>query len=223
MNNDEKIELARRHWEQLSSYESLLRSDRAKLVAGIDEAGRGPLAGPVVAAAVILPADCMICGVDDSKKLSARKREFLAQQIKEQAIAYAYGVIDQKVIDQINILQASLLAMLKAVKQLSVQPDHLLIDGPYQINMALSQTAVIGGDAKSVSIAAASILAKTYRDSLMVEMAEIYPQYDFAKHKGYGTASHIQAIRQYGICPIHRRSFCGKFVSGQTEENASIF
>jgi len=213
MNSEQKLAQAREHWEQLSALESHLRSDDFQLIAGIDEAGRGPLAGPVVAAAVILPADCVILGVDDSKKLSARKREYLAEQIKEQAVAYAYGVIDQLIIDKINILQATFCAMIKAVEQLSVKPDYLLIDGQNTIDLDFSQTAIIDGDAKSVSIAAASILAKTYRDSLMIKVAEYYPQYEFDKHKGYGTSLHIQAIQQYGICPLHRKSFCEKFIS----------
>ena len=177
-------------------------------VSGIDEAGRGPLAGPVVAAAVILPKDIFIDGVNDSKKLTEKKRNVLFEEIKQKAFSYGIGIVDAKTIDEINILQATFLAMKKALEQLSVTPDLLLIDGNHIIpNLKYNQQAIVSGDAKSACIACASILAKVTRDNMMLEYAKKYPQYNFEKHKGYGTKAHIEAIEKFGPCPIHRMTF----------------
>lgn len=194
-------------------YEKLYLSAGAKYIVGVDEVGRGPLAGPVVTAAVIMPlgADELIEGVDDSKKLSAKKREVLTEKIKERALAYAICELSPSVIDEINILQATRLCMKQAIEKLPFNADMVLVDGNMTLDISLPQRSVIHGDANSYSIGAASILAKTYRDALMVKYAEIYPQYAFEKNKGYGTAAHIKAIREYGLCPIHRRTFTTKF------------
>src|SRR5450759_3145132 len=176
-------------------------------IAGVDEAGRGPLAGPVVAAAVIFPKEFIMYGVDDSKKLSARKREELFIMISQQAMSIGVGIIDHKVIDRINILQATHVAMRRALENLAVKPDYVLVDGNSFNHDTLRFQNIIGGDAKSFTIAAASIIAKVTRDRLMCEFDACFPQYGFARHKGYGTPQHIEAIRTYGICEIHRRSF----------------
>ncbi|MBR3628286.1 MAG: ribonuclease HII [Elusimicrobia bacterium] len=177
-------------------------------VSGVDEAGRGPLAGPVVAAAVILPKDIFIDGVNDSKKLTEKKRNILFEEIKQNAFSYGIGIVDSKTIDEINILQATFLAMKKALEQLSVKPDLVLIDGNHTIpNIQNKQQYIVSGDAKSASIACASILAKVTRDNIMYEYAKQYPQYSFEKHKGYGTKAHLEAIQKYGPCPIHRMTF----------------
>ncbi|MBI5484313.1 MAG: ribonuclease HII [Deltaproteobacteria bacterium] len=178
-------------------------------IAGVDEAGRGPLAGPVTAAAVILPEGMHISGVDDSKKLTSKKREQLFDVIMSKALAVGIGTAAPEVIDRINILQATRLAMLKAVELLSPQPDYILIDGITLIDSPILQKTVIKGDSLSLSIAAASIIAKVSRDRLMVEMDTLYPGYGFAGHKGYGSASHLEAIRRLGPCPIHRLTFGG--------------
>lgn len=178
-------------------------------IAGVDEAGRGPLAGPVTAAAVILPEGMQIRGVDDSKKLSAKKREQLFDVIMSRALAVGIGTAAPETIDRINILQATRLAMLMAVEQLSPQPDFILIDGITSINSTILQKTVIKGDSLSLSIAAASIIAKVSRDRLMAEMDTLYPGYGFAGHKGYGSASHLEAIRRLGPSPIHRLTFGG--------------
>ncbi|MDR1942195.1 MAG: ribonuclease HII [Endomicrobium sp.] len=189
-------------------FDALYIKQGVKYLAGIDEAGRGPLAGPVCAAAVILPPDAKINGLNDSKKLTAKKREFLFEEIKQKALAFSIELSDNKTIDDINILQAVFAAMRSAVLNLKIKPDLCLIDGNHKIaGLSLPQEAVIGGDAKSACIAAASILAKVTRDALMLEYAKIYPQYGFEKHKGYGTKMHIEAIRKFGACPIHRLSF----------------
>ncbi|MDJ0984340.1 MAG: ribonuclease HII [Desulfobacterales bacterium] len=180
-----------------------------KTVAGIDEAGRGPLAGPVVSAAVILPPNFSIVDVTDSKKLSAKKRALLYDGIYEQAISVGIGIVDAVEIDRINILQASLLAMSMATLNLTPQPDCLLIDGPFRISSHLSQKPIAKGDTLSVSIAAASIVAKVTRDRLMEKYHEYYPQFEFYKHKGYPTLAHKEAIREFGYCPIHRKTFRG--------------
>ncbi len=180
-----------------------------KTVAGIDEAGRGPLAGPVVSAAVILPPNFSIVDVTDSKKLSAKKRALLYDGIYEQAISVGIGIVDAVEIDRINILQASLLAMSMATLNLTPQPDCLLIDGPFRISSHLSQKPIAKGDTLSVSIAAASIVAKVTRDRLMEKYHEYYPQFEFYKHKGYPTRVHKEAIREFGYCPIHRKTFRG--------------
>jgi ribonuclease HII len=177
-------------------------------VSGVDEAGRGPLAGPVVAAAVILPKDIFIDGVNDSKKLTEKKRNILFEEIKQKAFSYGIGIVDAKTIDEINILQATFLAMRKALEQLSVKPDLVLVDGNHTIpNLQNKQQAIVSGDAKSASIACASILAKVTRDNMMYEYAKQYPQYNFQKHKGYGTKAHLDAIQKHGPCPIHRMTF----------------
>ncbi len=186
-----------------------------KLVAGIDEAGRGPLAGPVVAAAVILDPAIMIAGLNDSKKLSPRQRDLLFDLIMEKALAVAVAEVSAGVIDRINILQATRQAMLAAVEQLQPQPDYLLIDGINTIDSSLSQQAVKQGDARSASIAAASIVAKVTRDRQMQEYDQKYPGYGFASHKGYGSAGHLAMLRQYGPCPIHRLSFAGVVQPGR--------
>ncbi|MDD2271417.1 MAG: ribonuclease HII [Desulfuromonadaceae bacterium] len=178
-------------------------------VAGIDEAGRGPLAGPVTAAAVILPVGLLLPGVDDSKKLSPDKREKLFDTIMAQALSVGVGSIDPAVIDQINILQATRCAMLAAVKQLIPQPDYLLIDGISTIESTIAQKTIKKGDSLSLSIAAASIIAKVTRDRLMIEMDSKYPGYGFSGHKGYGSASHMDAIKRLGPSPIHRLTFRG--------------
>ncbi len=182
---------------------------KGRIPAGVDEAGRGPLAGPVVAAAVVLPDDCKIDGLDDSKKLSHSKRERILEEIKLIAISYAVGIVEPDEIDRINILRAALLAMEISVKQLTTKPDYLLIDGNQKTSLLLIQETIVKGDSKSCSIAAASILAKVTRDSIMEEYHSIYPEYNFKGHKGYPTKEHYQALREYGPCPIHRKTFRG--------------
>ena len=182
------------------------------LAAGIDEAGRGPLAGPVAAGAVILPADHDLLYLNDSKKLSAKKRDMLFDQIKEEAIAWAVGLVEPARIDEINILQATYEAMRLAIRQLGTAPTVLVNDAVTIPGVGIPQIPVIKGDAKCISIAAASILAKVTRDRIMEEMDERYPVYGFGKHKGYGTKEHMEAIRAYGPCPIHRRSFITRIV-----------
>ena len=181
--------------------------DGCSLICGVDEAGRGPLAGPVTAGAVILPKDCMILYLNDSKKLSEKRREELFWEIREKAVSYSVGIVGPERIDEINILQATYEAMRQAVSGLGAVPDLLLNDAVTIPELAIPQVPIIKGDAKSVSIAAASILAKVTRDHLMEEYDRQFPQYGFAKHKGYGTAAHVAAIREFGPCPIHRRSF----------------
>ncbi len=178
-------------------------------IAGIDEAGRGPLAGPVVSAAVILPRDFTCEQITDSKKLTEKKREALFPFIKEKAVAVGVGIADHEEIDQINVLQAALLSMKRAVQALEVPPDYLLIDGKFTIDMDTDQKAIVKGDAKSISVAAASIIAKVSRDRIMVEMDKRYPVYGFRRHKGYPTKAHKAAIAHYGPCAIHRKSFKG--------------
>lgn len=181
--------------------------DGCSLICGVDEAGRGPLAGPVTAGAVILPKDCMILYLNDSKKLSEKRREELFLEIREKAVSYSVGIVGPERIDEINILQATYEAMRQAVSGLGVVPDLLLNDAVTIPELAIPQVPIIKGDAKSVSIAAASILAKVTRDHRMEEYDRQFPQYGFAKHKGYGTAAHVAALREFGPCPIHRRSF----------------
>ena len=183
-------------------------------IAGIDEAGRGPLAGPVVVAGVIMPKDSMIEGVNDSKKVSEKKREKLYDLIIEEAISYSVAVIGQDCIDDINILNATKQGLTTVVEELDVKPDLILVDALTHIDTkGIPYDSIIKGDAKCYSIAVASILAKVTRDRIMKQWDEIYPQYGFAKHKGYGTAAHITAIKEYGLCPIHRKSFTKNFVS----------
>ena len=193
---------------ELSKFEKEYFEKGYNLIAGIDEAGRGPLAGPVVAAAVILPKGCLIEGVNDSKKLSEKKREKLYDDIIENAIAWGVGIKDNNVIDEINILEATRLAMHEAIENLQVKPDFIFIDAEKKVDTdKIPYLPIIKGDALSISIAAASIIAKVTRDRIMSQWDEVYPQYGFAKHKGYGTAEHISAIKEYGLCPLHRLSF----------------
>ena len=180
-------------------------------ICGIDEAGRGPLCGPVVAAAVILPDEYNILYINDSKKLSETKREEVYKEIDKYAVAYGVGIVSPERIDEINILQATYEAMRTAIHKLSVTPDILLNDAVTIPMVDIKQVPIIKGDAKSQSIAAASIVAKVTRDHLMEEYDKLYPEYGFAKHKGYGTAAHIKAIKEYGPCPIHRRTFIKNF------------
>jgi ribonuclease HII len=198
-----------RRLEEMSLLEVELSRRGYIHLAGVDEAGRGPLAGPVVAAAVILPAGEFIEGVRDSKQLTADKREKLCRVIESQAIDYGIGIIDNQVIDRINILQATCLAIREALLALAEPPDFLLIDALYLPGMAVPQLAIIKGDVLCFSIAAASILAKVTRDRLMMEYHQIYPDYNFLAHKGYGTAEHLRLLKEYGPCQIHRRSFGG--------------
>ena len=199
--------------EEKLSYERALLAKGYQNIAGVDEVGRGPLAGPVVCAAVIMPLDedKIVVGVDDSKKLSAKKREELAEKIKATALAYRIVEIDEKIIDEINILEATKLGMKRAIEELELVPGTVLTDGNMTINVSFPQQSVIGGDALSYSIGAASIIAKVHRDAMMDEYDKQYPAYQFAKNKGYGTAAHIQAIKEQGLCPIHRRTFTKKF------------
>lgn len=186
-------------------------SEDVRIICGVDEAGRGPLAGPVCAAAVILPANLEIPGLTDSKKLTDKKRRELFPIIKESAVAYGIGFASEQEIDEINILQATFLAMQRAIDQLSVKPDLALIDGNRKKDFGIPAKTVVKGDSLSASIAAASILAKVSRDNLMLEKAESYPQYKFDVHKGYGTKAHYEALREFGPCPIHRMTFLKKF------------
>ena len=186
-----------------------------KLVCGVDEAGRGPLCGPVVAAAVILKPGQMIDGVNDSKKISEKKREKLYEDIMANALAVGVGMSDVDVIEDANILNATKLAMKQAINNLKIQPEYVLIDGNQMIDITMDAETVVSGDAKSESIAAASIIAKVTRDRMLLEWDKEYPEYGFAKHKGYGTKAHIEAIGKYGLTPLHRKSFCTKFVKGE--------
>lgn len=198
---------------KLSEYEKKGYEIGYKYIAGIDEAGRGPLAGPVVAAAVILPQNCLIEGVNDSKKLSEKKREKLYDDITQNAIAWGVGIVDNNVIDEINILNATRRAMHMAIEELKVKPDYILIDAEKKVDTnGIPYLPIIKGDALSISIGAASIIAKVTRDRMMREYDKIFPMYGFEKHKGYGTKAHIEAIKENGLCMIHRKSFCKKFV-----------
>ena len=196
---------------ELWKYEHACMEEGFHLICGIDEAGRGPLAGPVCAAAVILPTDLEIEGLNDSKKLTEKRREALYDIIVEKAIAYGIGFASEQEIDEINILQATFLAMRRAVEQLSVEPDVTLVDGNREPALQMPVKTIIKGDSLSANIAAASILAKVTRDRLMIEQDAVYPQYKFAIHKGYGTKAHYAAIAEHGMCPIHRRTFLKKF------------
>ena len=194
----------------LYEFEKQKRAEGYELICGVDEAGRGPLAGPVFAAAVILPSDYEIKGVNDSKKLSPKKRERLFDEIIEHAVAYSIQSCDQKVIDEINILGATMLAMKTAVESLSVTPEIVFVDGNRLPNWEIPSESIVKGDATSASIAAASILAKVSRDRFMLEMDKKYPEYEFAKHKGYPTELHYEKLREYGPCEIHRKTFLKK-------------
>ena len=191
-------------------YENAARAKGYKAICGVDEAGRGPLAGPVCAAAVILPPDCVIEGLNDSKKLSEKKREALFDVIKDKALAYSIAMASEKEIDEINILQATFLAMKRAVDSLSIKPDYILVDGNRDPMFGTDTELVVKGDSLSASIAAASVLAKVTRDRFMLEIDKKYPQYQFSKHKGYGTKLHYEMIAEYGISDVHRRTFLKK-------------
>lgn len=198
---------------KLKEIENNLYSKGMNYICGIDEAGRGPLAGPVVVASVIMPKDSMIEGVNDSKKISESKREKLYEKIIEEAISYGVGIIDQKEIDEINILNATKKGLTTSLKELKVKPDIILVDALNGIDtLQIPYQSFIKGDAKAYSISAASIIAKVTRDRIMREWDKVYPQYGFEKHKGYGTAAHIAAIKEYGICPLHRLSFVKNFI-----------
>ena len=205
----EKLEKELARLEAMKEYEYTYEA--CSCICGIDEAGRGPLAGPVVAAAVVLPKDCRILYLNDSKKVSEKRRELLFDEIREKARAYGVGMASPRRIDEINILQATYEAMRQAVEKLGVVPDLLLNDAVTIPGINIMQIPIIKGDARSVSIAAASILAKVTRDRMMGEYDRLYPQYGFAKHKGYGTAAHIEALRTHGPCPVHRRTFLKNF------------
>ena len=221
--------LVEKHERRIEAYQAELeRLDRMMtyerkyadygIICGIDEAGRGPLAGPVCAAAVILPKDHPILYVNDSKQLSAKKREELYDVIVREAVSYGVSLIGEKAIDRINILQADYEAMRQAVSKLSAEPGLCLNDAVHIPDLPIRQVSIVHGDARSLSIAAASIIAKVTRDRIMERYDQLYPEYGFAKHKGYGTAGHIQAIRDYGPCPIHRMSFIHSFVGQSRQE-----
>ena len=192
--------------EKMLAYEKELYTQGIQLIAGVDEVGRGPLAGPVVAAAVILPKACKIPGLNDSKKIPKSKHKEIYEAVLQNAVAIGIGIKDNQVIDQVNIYEATKLAMMEAIGQLEPQPQHLLIDA-MRLDLPISQTSIIKGDANSLSIAAASIVAKVTRDQMMEEFDKEYPGYDFAKNAGYGTAKHLAGLVQLGVTPIHRRSF----------------
>ena len=201
----EKLEKELLRLEEMKAYEK--ENARYELICGIDEAGRGPLAGPVAAGAVILPKDCRILYLNDSKKLSEKRREELFLEIKEKALAWSVGIATPQRIDEINILQATYEAMREAVGKLDPQPEILLNDAVTIPGLSQRQIPIIKGDAKSQSIAAASVVAKVTRDHMMIALDEAYPQYGFASNKGYGSAAHMAALREYGPCPLHRRTF----------------
>lgn len=196
-------------------YENDAKNKGYNVICGVDEAGRGPLAGPVFAAAVILPEGHIIEGVNDSKKLSEKKREMLFDKIIEECVCYSIGTASEKEIDEINILQATYLAMKRAVDGLEIKPDYVLIDGNRMPPLDVPAETIVKGDAKSASIAAASIIAKVSRDRYMLELAKKYPQYEFEKHKGYGTKLHYEKIAEHGISDIHRRSFLKKVIGDE--------
>lgn len=190
-------------------FEHKMQAKGYKLVAGVDEVGRGPLAGPVCVACVIMPLDDIIDGIDDSKKLSEKKREMLFDKIMQKAIACQIEYVDEKTIDKINILEATKLAMKRAIENMGIMPDIVLVDAVKNLDVNVPTLPIIHGDALSYSIGAASIVAKVSRDRLMCELAKKYPEYGFEKHKGYGTKQHIEAIKKYGVLDIHRKSFLG--------------
>lgn len=198
--------------KQMMKYENDAYNKGYKIICGIDEAGRGPLCGPVVVGAVILKNDTYIEGVNDSKKLTSKKREKLYDVITAQSIAWSVGMSDVDIIEKINILNATKLAMKQAIDNLKVKPDYALIDAVTKLPIDIGYSSIIKGDALSQSIAAASIIAKVTRDKMMLKYDEMYPEYGFASNKGYGTKFHIDAIKKYGLCPIHRSSFCTHFI-----------
>ncbi len=197
--------------EELFTYDKNLQESGYRYICGIDEAGRGPLAGPVSVCAIVMPLDEMIEGINDSKKVSPKKRDLLFEEIQKKAICYSCVMLDNTVIDEINILEATKKAMKEAVAGLSVKPDLILVDA-VKIDFGCETRSIIKGDATSYSIAAASIIAKVSRDRLMDEYDREYQEYGFSKHKGYGTKAHIEAIKEHGPCPVHRKTFIGNFV-----------
>lgn len=209
--SEEKLKLERIRLEGMREFENKYKE--FTYIAGVDEAGRGPLAGPVVAAAVILPEDAFLPFLNDSKKVSEKRREVLFDEIKHTAVAYGIGIASNAVIDDINILQATYAAMREAISALKKTPNIILVDAVNIPGVDIKQVGIVKGDAKSVNIAAASILAKVTRDKIMSEYGKIYPEYAFASNKGYGTAAHIKALREYGPCDIHRKTFIGNFIS----------
>lgn len=216
MKKEEREAFLRQKLVEMRRYEIALYDKGAVFVAGVDEVGRGPLAGPVVAASVILPPDFDIIGIDDSKKLSEKKRNEMDLLIRESAIAYGIGICNERVIDEINILEATKLAMKEAIheaeKMLGSHIDHILLDAVTLRDLERPQTAIIHGDCLSVSIAAASIIAKVARDAMMTEYSLIYPHYCFEQNKGYGTEAHYSGIKEHGVCQIHRRSFLKNYL-----------
>lgn len=192
--------------KKMLAYEKELYAQGIQLIAGVDEVGRGPLAGPVVAAAVILPENCKIPGLNDSKKIPKSKHQAIYQAVLDQALSVGIGVKDNRVIDQVNIYEATKLAMLEAIQELDQQPQHLLIDA-MKLDLPISQTSIIKGDANSLSIAAASVVAKVTRDQMMAAYDQEYPGYDFGQNAGYGTTKHLEGLEKHGVTPIHRRSF----------------
>ena len=205
----------------MNSFERRAHQRGYKLIAGIDEAGRGPLAGPVVAAAVILSPDYENSEIKDSKQLSARKRERLYEIIKQDALSIGLGVAEASIVDAVNVLQATLIAMKEAIANLSITPDYLLIDGTHRIFLSIPQETIVKGDSLSLSVASASIIAKVSRDRIMEIYHRQFPQYNFLKNKGYGTSEHREAIKKYGHCKIHRRSFRIK-EKGSLQMNAEL-
>lgn len=206
----EKLIAERQRLKEMQEFER--QYAHCTYICGVDEAGRGPLAGPVAAGAVVLPKDCEILYLNDSKKLTPKRREELYDEIMEKAVAFGVGLIEADRIDEINILQATYEAMRMAISKLGIVPDVLLNDAVTIPRMDMEQVPIVKGDARSISIAAASILAKVTRDRLMAEYDKVYPWYGFAEHKGYGTAAHIEALKKYGPCPIHRKSFIANFI-----------
>lgn len=200
--------------QELFEHDKQLLDSGYRYICGIDEAGRGPLAGPVSVCAVIMPLDEMIEGINDSKKVSPKKRELLYEQIKQKALTYRSVMIDNEVIDEINILQATKKAMKEAIEGLSIKPDLVLVDA-VKLELDIETRAIIKGDATSYAIASASIIAKVERDKLMDEYDKLYPEYGFSKHKGYGTKMHIDAIKEHGPTPVHRKTFIGNFTREQ--------
>lgn len=211
MTKQERLEKEKKRTKAVMAFDKAYH-DKYKFVCGIDEVGRGPLAGPVISAAVILPKDCDILYINDSKKLSEKKRIEMAKKIEEIAISIGYGIVDNEIIDKINILNATKMSMKMAVENLSIKPNFLLIDSVKLTNVDIKQDSFDKGDQKSMSIAAASIVAKVKRDKLMIDLSDKYPYYNFHKNKGYGTKEHILMLKKYGISDIHRKTFL-KFLS----------
>ncbi|HWQ77429.1 MAG TPA: ribonuclease HII [Anaerovoracaceae bacterium] len=218
MNKEERLQKALLRLAEMKRIEEELYAGGVRYIAGVDEVGRGPLAGPVVAAAVILPTNFDVLGVDDSKKLSEKQRETLYDQIIRHAVAYGVGIVDNYIIDEINILQATKLAMKQALEALEPRPEYILIDALTLKDVAIPQRGIIKGDSLSLSIAAASIVAKVTRDRMMTEFHDRFPQYAFDQNKGYATKAHYEGIQCYGPCLLHRMSFLKKYAEEQEEE-----